>query len=68
MDQASGRGVADAKSMVTALRSLLRFLFVTGRITQELALAVPTVANRKLSSLPRRLAAGQGSLLLSAGT
>ena len=65
MDQASGRGVADAKSMVTALRSLLRFLFVTGRITQELALAVPTVANRKLSSLPRRLAAGQGSLLLS---
>ena len=51
--------------MVTALRSLLRFLFVTGRITRELASAVPTVAKRRLSSLPGRLEAGQAALLLS---
>ena len=50
--------------MVTALRSLLRFLFVTGRIDRELAAAVPTVANRKLSTLPGRLLAGEASLLL----
>ena len=64
IDQAGLRGVADAKSMVTALRSLLRFLFVTGRIDRELAAAVPTVANRKLSTLPGRLRAGEAGLLL----
>jgi len=64
MDQARRRGVADAKSMVTALRSLLRFLFVTGRISRELASAVPTVANRKLSCVPGRLRAGEADLLL----
>lgn len=64
IDQAGLRSVPDAKSMVTALRSLLRFLFVTGRIDRELAAAVPTVANRKLATLPGRLRAGEGGLLL----
>jgi integrase len=64
IDQAGLRSVPDAKSMVTALRSLLRFLFVTGRIDRELAAAVPTVANRKLSTLPGRLRAGEAGLLL----
>jgi integrase/recombinase XerD len=64
IDQARLRSVADAKSMVTALRSLLRFLFVTGRIDRELAAAVPTVANRKFSTLPGRLRAGEAGLLL----
>jgi integrase/recombinase XerD len=41
IDQAGLRSIPDAKSMVTALRSLLRFLFVTGRIDRELAAAVP---------------------------
>jgi integrase/recombinase XerD len=50
--------------LAAALRSLLRFLFVTGRITRELAAAVPTVANRRLGSLPGRLEAGQAALLL----
>jgi site-specific recombinase XerD len=60
-----GRGsVADAKSMVTALRSLLGFLFVEGWVWPDLALAVPTVANRKFSSLPKRLPAGHMELLL----
>jgi integrase/recombinase XerD len=39
-------------------------LFVTGRIDRELAAAVPTVANRKLSTLPGRLRAGEADLLL----
>ena len=64
IDQAGLRSVPDAKSMVTALRSLLRFLFVTGRIGRQLAVAVPTVANRKLSTLPGRLRAGEAGLLL----
>jgi integrase/recombinase XerD len=64
LDQAGLRSVPDAKSMVTALRSLLRFLFVTGRIDRELAGAVPTVANRKLATLPGRLRAGEAGLLL----
>jgi integrase/recombinase XerD len=64
IDQAGLRSVPDAKSMVTALRSLLRFLFVTGRIDRELAAAVPAVANRKLSTLPGRLRAGEADLLL----
>src|SRR5262249_52431323 len=59
IDQAGLRSVPDAKSMVTALRSLLRFLFVTGRIDRELAAAVPTVANRRLATLPGRLRAGE---------
>src|SRR5262249_50243734 len=42
----------------------LRFLFVTGRIDRELAAAVPTVANRKLATLPGRLRAGEAGLLL----
>ncbi|MGP3965232.1 tyrosine-type recombinase/integrase [Nonomuraea sp. 3N208] len=65
LDQAGLRSVPDAKSMVTALRSLLRFLFVTGRINRDLATAVPTVANRRLSSLPGRLQPGQADLLLA---
>jgi integrase/recombinase XerD len=64
IDHAGLRSVADAKSMVIALRSLLRFLFVTGRIDREFAAAVPTVANRKLSTLPGRLRAGEAGLLL----
>lgn len=64
LDQAGLRSVPDAKSMVTALRSLLRFLFVIGRIDRELAAAVPTVANRKPATLPGRLRAGEAGLLL----
>ena len=65
VDQAGRRSVPDAKCMVTALRSLLRFLFVDGLVWPDLTFAVPTVANRKLSALPKRLPAGQIVLLLS---
>jgi site-specific recombinase XerD len=63
--QVGRRSVADAKCMVTALRSLLRFLFIDGWVWPDLALAVPTVANRKLASLPKRLPAGQMAWLLT---
>lgn len=64
MDQAGRRSVADAKSLVSALRSLLRFLFVTGHLDRELVGAVPTVADRKLSSVPGRLRQGEAGRLL----
>ena len=40
-----GRNVESAKAMVTALRSLLRFLHVTGRASGPLTGAVPAVAS-----------------------
>lgn len=42
-----------AKSLVTALRSLLRFLHVAGHVPVGLAAAVPAVAGWGLASLPR---------------
>lgn len=54
-----------AKVMVTALRSFLRFLQQRGAITTDLAAAVPTVANWRLSHLPKSLAAEQVARLLA---
>jgi len=51
-----------AKSLITALRSLLRFLHVSGHVPIGLAAAVPTVAGWGLRSLPR----GIGSDLVAA--
>ncbi len=53
-----------AQSMVTALRSFLRFLQQHGTITVDIAAAVPTVANWRLSHLPKALAAAQVERLL----
>ena len=53
-----------APRMVTALRSLLRFLHVEGFIDQPLATAVPSVAAWKLTGLPKALAADQVAALL----
>jgi integrase/recombinase XerD len=50
--------------MVTALRSLLRFLYVEGFIDQPLAAAVPPVAAWKLAGLPQALHADQVAALL----
>jgi integrase/recombinase XerD len=47
------RSPGSAKWLVTALRSLLRYLFLAGCIDHQLALAVPTVANWGAGSLPR---------------
>ncbi|HEX7269513.1 MAG TPA: tyrosine-type recombinase/integrase [Streptosporangiaceae bacterium] len=59
-----GRNTESAKAMVTALRSLLRFLHVTGRAPGPLVGAVPAVANWRLAGLPRRLSTGQVEALI----
>ena len=52
--QVGRRSVADAKIMVTALRSLLRFLFIDGWIWPDLALAVPSCAVPRSRGVCRR--------------
>jgi site-specific recombinase XerD len=44
-----------AQLMVTALRSFFRFLLQYGEIETDLAASVPTVANWRLTSVPRHL-------------
>jgi integrase/recombinase XerD len=51
--------------LVTALRSLLRYLHVTGVIRAGLATAVPTLARWKLAGLPKALPPGQVAALLA---
>jgi integrase/recombinase XerD len=53
-----------AKLMVTALRSVLRFLHVEGLIDRPLAQVVPSVAFWRLQGLPRGLDADQVRALL----
>src|SRR5216684_4347777 len=55
-----------AKTLVTATRSLLRFLHVKGLVTAPLAGAVPAVAGWRLSALPRGLGPGQVEAILAA--
>ncbi len=49
------RSIPSAQQVVTALRSLLRYLHVTGEIELALRWAVPAVADRRGLSLPRGL-------------
>ena len=58
------RGPA-AKSVVTGLRSLLRFLFVAGYTTCELSSAVPAVAGWAGGSLPQPLSTADVAVLLT---
>jgi len=53
-DEARRRSVGDAQVLVTGMRSLLRFMFLEGRIAQPLAHAVPAVSRPK-GFLPRGL-------------
>lgn len=48
-----------AKLMVTALRSFLRFLFTRGEIETDLADCVPSVADWRLSTVPKHLSKEQ---------
>jgi integrase/recombinase XerD len=67
VEQANAAGsVESAKALVTAMRSLLRFLHVDGRITVPLVGAVPAVAGWRLGSLPRGLQHAQVGALLAA--
>ena len=53
-----GRAVGSAKLIVCALRSLLRWLHLTGQMPASLASAVPPVAGWRLSGMPKGLEAG----------
>ncbi len=61
-----GRAMGSAKLIVCALRSLLRWLHLTGQLPVSLAAAVPAVAGWRLSSLPKGLEPGQLERLLTA--
>lgn len=50
--------------MTSALRSFFRFLFGRGKLHADLALSVPTVANWRLSTVPKYLAAEEIQRLL----
>jgi integrase/recombinase XerD len=54
-----GRAVGSAKLIVCALRSLLRWLHLTGHMPASLASAVPPVAGWRLSGMPKGLEAGE---------
>ena len=54
-----GRAVGSAKLIVCALRSLLRWLHLTGQMPASLASAVPPVAGWRLSGMPKGLEAGE---------
>ena len=58
------QGHSAAKHTVTALRSLLGFLHLEGDIQRSLASAVPSVACRRLTGLPKGLDADQVRRLL----
>ena len=60
-----GRAVGSAKLIVCALRSLLRWLHLTGAVEVSLAAAVPSVAGWRLSGLPKGLDPGQLRRLLA---
>jgi integrase/recombinase XerD len=60
-----GRAVGSAKLIVCALRSLLRWLHLTGTVPMSLAATVPSVAGWRLSGLPKGLEPGQLHSLLT---
>ena len=60
-----GRAVGTAKLIVCGLRSLLRWLHLTGEIPAPLADAVPAVAGWRLTGLPKGLTRGQLHALLA---
>jgi site-specific recombinase XerD len=64
VDETRRRSRGDAKLMVCALRSLLRFLQLEGLVDESLVGAVPAIAHWRSSGLPRALAPGQFEQLL----
>ncbi|WP_089936662.1 site-specific integrase [Candidatus Entotheonella palauensis] len=64
VQQAQRYSPSHAKLFVTALRSFFRFLFQRAMIAHDLAQAVPTVPNWRLSILPRFMKAEEVDHLL----
>lgn len=64
--QASRAGAASsAKRKVTAVRSLVRYLYAHGDVAVDLAAAVPAVAGWRLAWLPKALSPGDVKRLLA---
>lgn len=63
---AHSQSVKRAQLMVTALRSFFRFLLLSAKIQVDLAACVPTVADWRLSSVPKYLAEEDIQRLLDA--
>jgi integrase/recombinase XerD len=61
-----GRSIGSAKLAVTALRSLLNYLYIEGLLLHPLDAAVPLVAGWRLAELPRALEVGDVRRLLAA--
>lgn len=59
------RSTGSSKLLVTALRSVLRFLAAEGLAAPGLEAAVPAVAGRRDAGLPKALPAGQVAALLA---
>jgi len=53
-----------AKVKASALRSILRYLFVHGHISTNLAESIPSVAGWRLSSIPKALSSAEAKKLL----
>jgi site-specific recombinase XerD len=60
-----GRAVGSAKLIVCALRSLLRWLHLSGQVQSSLVSTVPSVAGWRLSSMPKGLEPGELRRLLA---
>jgi len=60
------QSVASAKLMTTALRSFFRYLFQKGELQADLAASLPTVANWRLSTVPRYMTAEEVERVLKA--
>ena len=56
--------IGSTKLMVTALRSLFRFLYLRGSVEKDLAGAVPAVAGWRLSGLPKFISSHELKRLL----
>ena len=57
LDRARRHGIAQAKNDVTAVRMFVRYLIAVGRCALELDQAMPPIAQWRLASLPKYLAA-----------
>jgi integrase/recombinase XerD len=64
--QAHGMDVRRAQLMTTAFRSFFRFLFQRGELQADLAASVPTVANWRLSTVPKYLVPKEAKRVLKA--
>jgi integrase/recombinase XerD len=55
LQECSSRKVGSAQLLVSELRCLMRFLFVSGRIAEDLSTVIPAVAGQRGNSLPKGL-------------